>query len=470
MKYDIRNYGAAGDGTADDTQAIQAAVDACFGDGGGQVFCPGGIYMCSSVQLKSNVDLYLDRGCTIMRKHGERPVNHEYRALIEAKDAENISISGLGCIDGCSDLVFYDDNQDPMHEAPLDYPHNAFRPCTSFFENVKNITVTDITIRNSVFWTLHFAGCQYVIVRGVKILNNTRVNENDGIDPDCCKNVVISDCIITSGDDPVAIKTTREMTAKYGSSENITVNNCIFRTKSAAIKIGTETWADIKNINVSNCVIEECGRAVAIWVRDGANVENVSMSNVKAVCRAYNACNDNRHIGAGYPFWWGKGEAVYISNMVRNNDSKYSGNIKNISFDRLSTESESCVFICGAESGKIENVKITNSDFKLRKIGSQTPGMFDFRPSPYDTRPHRIPGIYANRVKDFDVNNVRIVFNDDCEAYSEAMIVENSADVYIDRLRAEPAKDDMPCISVSNTSNINATNIITKSVRQINEM
>ena len=469
MKYDISNYGAAGDGAADDTKAIQKAIDACHENGGGQVFCPHGTYKCSSLHLKSNVDLHLERGCTIIGNHSMSRSDRGYRALIEAKDACNISISGFGCIDGRSDLVFYDDEQDPLHEAPLDYPHNAFRPCTSFFENVENINISDITIRNSVFWTLHFAGCRYVIVKGVKILNNTRVNENDGIDPDCCKNVLISDCIITCGDDPVAIKTTKEMAEKYGSSENIAISNCIFKTKSAAIKIGTETWADIKNVNVSNCVIEECGRAVAIWVRDGATVENVSLSNVKAMCRAYNACNDNKHLGAGYPFWWGKGEAVYISNTVRNSESKYSGNIKDISFDKLSVESESCVFLCGAEFGKIENIKITNSDFKLKKIGSQNPGMFDFRPSPYNTQAHRIPGIYANMLKNFDVSNVSVGFDDDCEAYSEAMIIENSTGVYVDRFRADAAKKDLPCISVINTENINVSNIITKSAQVIGQ-
>jgi len=461
MEYLVKDYGAVADGITDDAASIQAAIDACSENGGGRVVVSSGNYLCSTIVLKSNIDFYMEMGSRIISSLDRNCYNSENSALFEAKNEENISISGFGTIDGRSQEIYYDDNQDPLHEAPFDYPYGAFRPRTTMFENVKNLNIRDITIKNSVFWTLHIAGCSYVTISGVKIMNDIRCNNTDGIDPDCCKNVVISDCIITAGDDPVVIKTTREMSEKYGSCENIAVNNCVFKTKSAGLKIGTETWGDIRNIVMSNCVIEECGRAVAIWARDGAVIENISISNIRATCRAYNACTDNKHIGAGYPYWWGKGEAVYISNTVRDNDSEYSGTIKNITFSDMNIYSESSVFIAGSKYGTIEDIDVLNCKLYLKKSGSQNPGWFDFRPSPLDIKEHSIPGIYISEVKAASVKNVSIKFIGQEDAWSELIQLENVENAYLDGITGEPAKEGIPAIKVDNIKTVNVNNIRT---------
>ena len=461
MEFSVKKYGAVGDGKNDDAIYIQKAIDACHENGGGKVVCEAGTYLCSTIVLKSNVDFYLEPGCVINSSLERDHYKNGKEALIEAKDAENISISGFGIIDGRSQLIFYDDGQDPLHEAPLDYPNNTFRPKTSKFENVKNITIRDITIKNSVLWTLHFAGCEYVTVSGIKILNDIRSNENDGIDPDCCKNVIISDCIITAGDDPIVIKSTKEMAEKYGSCENIVVNNCLFKTKSAGLKIGTETWGDICNVMMSNCVMEECGRAVAIWARDGGMIENITVSNVRARCRAYNACTDNKHIGAGYPYWWGKGEAIYISNTPRNTENINSGSISKICLSDLYIESESCVFISGSEHGKVENIEIKNCQLTLRQIGSQKPGWFDYRPSPLEIIPHCIPGVFVENASKIVLRQLAVEFADRSEAWGEIVWLENSDNIFLDGITGNPAKEGMPVIFAKHTTQLESRNIRT---------
>ncbi len=451
MDYLVRTYGATGLGVHEDTKAFQQAIDACSSAGGGRVVCEAGEYLCSTIVLKSNVELHLQSGCKIISSlNKENYENHI--AILEAKDAENIAITGFGEIDGKSQRIYYDDGADPLGEAPWDYPFDVFRPRTSMFENIDNITIKDITIRNSVFWTLHFAGCRNVTVTGVKIFNDTRSNENDGIDPDCCKNVVISDCIIQAGDDPVVVKTTKDMAAKYGSAENIVVNNCVFKTKSAGLKIGTETWGDIRNINMSNCVIEECGRAVAIWARDGATIENISVSNVTARCRAYHACTDNKHKQAGYPFWWGKGEAIYMTAAYRNDEEHFPGIIRNVRFSNLNIESESSVFM-SADDGVIENVHIYCSDFKLKKIGSQEPGYFDYRPSPRDIVKHSIPGIYVNKVNHCGIYHSSVTFAEECEAWLYGAELENSQNIKLVGLTLTGAKEQNRMVSQANCAN-----------------
>ena len=454
MEYRIRDYGAKGDGMKDDAPYIQAAIDECTKNGGGRVVCEAGTYLCSTIFLKSNVDLYLEMGCTIISSLDASSYSGEKEALIEAKDAENIAISGYGTIDGRSYLVYYDDNQDPLHEAPLDYPVGAFRPRTTKFENIRNLSIKDITIKNSVFWTLHFAGCNYITVSGVKIFNDIRCNNNDGIDPDCCKNVVISDCIIVAGDDPVVIKTTKPMAEKYGSCENIVVNNCIMRTKSAGLKIGTETWGDIRNIQMSNCVIEECGRMLSITVRDGGTIENIRVSNVRAACRAYSACKDNKHIGAGYPYWWGKGESIYISNMPRDYETMNPGTIRNITLTDLDIDSESSLFIVGSEYGKIEDIEVRNCKLQLKRIGTQEPGWFDFRPSPMEVVKHDIPGIYVKCVENIRLKNVSVKFVDQAEAWSEVIWMEDAKGILLDELKGKPAKDNLPAARAIHVSEL----------------
>lgn len=458
MEYRIRDYGAKGDGMKDDAPYIQAAIDECTKNGGGRVVCESGTYLCSTVFLKSNVDFYLEMGCTIISSLDALAYSGEKEALIEAKDAENISISGYGTIDGRSYLVYYDDNQDPLHEAPLDYPMGAFRPRTTKFENVTNLSIKDITMKNSVLWTLHFAGCNYVTVSGVKIFNDIRCNNNDGIDPDCCKNVVISDCIIVAGDDPIVVKTTQPMTEKYGSCENIVVNNCVMKTRSAGLKIGTETYGDIRNIQMTNCMIEECGRMLSISARDGGTIEHISVSNVRASCRAYSSCKDNKHVGAGFPYWWGKGESIYISNMPRNYEQINSGIIRNVTLADLDIDSESSFFMAGSEYGTIEDVEVRNCKLQLKRIGTQEPGWFDFRPSPMETVKHDIPGIYIKSAENIRLKNVSVKFADQAEAWSEAVWVEDANNIVLDELNGSPARKDLPAVRIIRVSELEFRN------------
>lgn len=132
-----------------------------------------------------------------------------------------------------------------------------------------------MTFRDAAFWTLHMAGCENVLIHQVRIFNDERGANNDGIDPDSCKNVVISNCIIKAGDDAIVVKNTAPMAAKYGSCENIVISNCILYSYDSALKIGTETAKAIRHVVLSDCVIRDCSRGIRIWVRDGGEKERL---------------------------------------------------------------------------------------------------------------------------------------------------------------------------------------------------
>ena len=153
------------------------------------------------------------------------------------------------------------------------------------------------------------AGCQNVRIDGIKILNDDRGANNDGIDPDCCRNVVIANCIVSTGDDAIVVKSTGPMSRRYGVCENITITNCVLHSRDSALKIGTETHGTIRNVTLSDCIIDRCSRAVGIWVRDGGTVEDIHIHHLTGSTLRY----ADRYAEPGAPGWWGKGEPIFIS-------------------------------------------------------------------------------------------------------------------------------------------------------------
>ena len=337
MEYNILSCGAVADGRTNCATAIQNAVDTASAAGGGRVIIPAGQYLSGSVLLKDNVELYLESGAVLISSldpvdikpfpQGGNGVNPDDTAdgwqsgfFLGASHAKNVTISGMGTIYGQGDQVFLDKNEDNgFHECPKTC--EAFRPRMMLFEDVENFTVRDVTLKDAAFWTLHMAGCQNVRIDGIKILNDDRGANNDGIDPDCCRNVVIANCIVSTGDDAIVVKSTGPMSRRYGVCENITITNCVLHSRDSALKIGTETHGTIRNVTLSDCIIDRCSRAVGIWVRDGGTVEDIHIHHLTGSTLRY----ADRYAEPGAPGWWGKGEPIFISATPRKNSRTKTG-------------------------------------------------------------------------------------------------------------------------------------------------
>lgn len=268
----IREFGAKGSGSVLETREIQAAIDACFAQGGGTVLVPAGTYQTSTLVMKDRVTLHLERGATIKgsdKLEDYPPVSGSFvdavgqrrtRALLYAENAEGIAIEGYGTIDG-SGGAFERDLQD--------------RPFLLRFIACRNVVVRDVTLRDSAAWVSHYLNCENVHISGVTIRSHVNGN-NDGIDIDSCTNVRVLGCDIDTGDDAVCLKSTSSKPCR-----NIVVSNCLLKSDWGALKIGTESAGDFQDIVISNCVIYDTkGGGLKIISMDGAHIENVMVSDI----------------------------------------------------------------------------------------------------------------------------------------------------------------------------------------------
>lgn len=344
MSFNIKSFGALGNGVSLDQMAIQEAIDKCSADGGGTVSIPAGRYLCGTIHLKSNVCLYLEMGAVIVASdkselfpeicktpYGNLP--GQIQALIWAEKVENVTITGYGIIDGGG-------NQPLTGEQAANV---MFRPALIFYRDCKNVKFTGITLKDPSFWTLHLMRCEDVLVQGINIwANQGRIN-TDGIDPDGCKNVIISNCNIKTGDDCIVIKSTEGDACK-----NITVTNCILSSTQAALKIGTEALGDIRNITFSNCVIYNTDVGLALYMKDGSTYENIIFSNIVAELR-----NE-------FP--------VLIDITPRYYKNPRIGRIRNVSFRDIIINSQGRCFIEGHKESPVKNITFENITWNVTDI------------------------------------------------------------------------------------------------------
>jgi polygalacturonase len=481
--FNVRSYGATGDGKTLDSPAINRAIAACAGAGGGTVFIPAGTYLCGSIHLTNNLHLVIGAGATIlgapqdMNAYDETEpwTNNPYQdgghcyfhnSLIWGVNLTNVFITGHGMING-GGLVRSDGLLDRMsgfsswgkkHHSTIktDYPPVRLGNKAIALKLCRNVLIRDITIFHGGHFAILVTGCDNLTVDNV-----TMDTDRDGIDIDCCRNTAVSNCRINSpNDDGLCIKSTYAL-GKLQPTENLTIVNCQVsgfkegtllngtmkpsRIHNGRIKFGTESSGGFRNCTIENCTFRDC-LGLALEEVDGGLMENITINNITMM---------------NVPDY-----AIYITTGKRNRTGKLTGHsrIKNVLISNVIADGVgkmSGIQIMGLPDHPIEGVRLENIRLTSRGGGTKLDAGIHPRelgagyPEPGKIGTLPAYGIYARHVSDLELANIHLNFTK--EDLRPAAIFNDVDGLEIDNLRPEVAPG-VPAAKFNEVKQLNVRN------------
>jgi hypothetical protein len=283
--FNVRQFGATGDGKTLDTKSIQAAIGAASQAGGGIVLLPRGAYLSGSLQMKSHVELHLDADAVLLgsASRGDYQKGRWY-ALLLADGQEDLTISGSGAIDGQGRALVEDvirrvkegEIKDPMAG---NRPDVRERPLLIEFRRCRRVHIAGVTLRDSASWVQNYIGCEDLSIDGIRV-NSTAYWNNDGMDITDCRKVRIAHVDVNSDDDGICLKSG----VGGAGCDDVEIAACRVRSSASAFKCGTASRGAFRNIRVHGLDVYDTYRsAIALETVDGAVLQNVRIENVRAV-------------------------------------------------------------------------------------------------------------------------------------------------------------------------------------------
>jgi hypothetical protein len=313
----ICDFGADNTGKVNSSKLINHLIDSLSNEYGGTIYFPAGIYTCGPIVMKSNISLLTDAGATIRFSDNfndylpmvvsswEGIRVKTFISPIYAINAHNISIKGEGHFEGNGkkwwdfwysigkdetkdsewQQIFANENKELLTKNEyLPRMHNFLRPPMVLFYNCKEILIQDVSFSNPPFWTIVPVFSENMTIENVTIENPGNSPNTDGIDPCSSKNIRISNCHISVGDDCIVIKSGRDEDGREAAvpTENIAITNCTMLNGHGGVVIGSEMSGDVRRVTISNCIFEGTDRGIRLKTMRGRGgvVENIRISNI----------------------------------------------------------------------------------------------------------------------------------------------------------------------------------------------
>lgn len=359
------------DGVTPDTALFQQALDELAEAGGGTLVVDHGRYALGGLRIGSNPCLWLSPGAElIVSENGDdftqavalSQAECSHRAFLYALDAQNVSICGGGEIYGSADGWFSRDVDAMGYRQPV-----KRRPRIILLENCRGVRLENITVRHAPMWTIHLVSCIGVTINGITVDNDLTMANTDALDIDSCQQVHIANSYFSAADDAICLKTTAKPAHIQRPLRQVTIVNCTLRSKSCALKIGTETWQDIEDVLVSNCTIFDSNRGIGLISRDGGQLRRMIFSNIAFACVSAPACH------------WGEADPVFLS--VRHRDPAIApGAITRIQFRGLVGECEGAINLHSEPAGLIQRILFDGIQLHQMLNSQAEQGLYDVRP------------------------------------------------------------------------------------------
>ncbi len=430
--YNVINHNLVGDGVTLNTESFQKLINKVSKRGGGTILFPAGNFLSGTFQLKDNVNLYLSPGATIWGSINE--VDYRNGCLVYAENAKNVSITGTGVIDG-NGKSFWEKR---MNNGEEKWAVRSWRPNRLFlFIQCQNLSLHNFTIKNSPAWTIHPIDCDRVTITGISILNGIYEDDGpntDGINPDGCSNVFISNCCLLCGDDCIVLKITEKSQTKICS--NIVVTNCVLQTSQTGLKIGTETHGEFRNITFSNCTVFDSGSGFGLIMRDGGLIDGVVVKNI-----AVHSTHPKQLDGQG----------IYIWSHRRNEDTPF-GMIKNVLISNMTISAAGGIFITGAREKHIDGLTLENIRIKIS--GGRYTNEHDNPSDPFTVFGHFVApyDIFCRYVDNLKLQNIQISWPvSEDQRFGSALRCWSAKNVDVDGFKGRQSlNSNAPAISFKN--------------------
>jgi polygalacturonase len=442
--FNVKDFGATGIKEDLAQEAIQRTVDACAAAGGGTVFIPPGQYTSGTIHLRSHVRLFVEAGATVYSLHDKSHFDQD--ALLYGEDLTNVTIEGRGVFDGGG---AYDRRLKGDHEDDFIRPNQiemeklglplmrAFPKPDRTGKLVLLVRCTDVRIAGVSFvdspsWTMHPVQCERLVIDGISI--RTSLEDGvwaDGIDPDGCKDVRISNCTIETGDDALVFYS-MDWFGPAQPCENITVTNCRLSSASSAIKFCDGNIAGIRNVTIDNCVITGSNRGIAFMTFDGGPVENIVLSNL--------TIETVRHEW----FWWGDGEPFHFNIRKRSEvhanwppeKDRPAGAIRNVKIQNVIARGTGSSICNGHPDSWLDGISFEN----VKLTVAHDPD------AAYDKAVH---GLVFKQARNLSLKDVEIVWEGPpSEKWQSALALDEVQGVILDGIAAvqSPGAEKAPAV------------------------
>ncbi|MHA4846194.1 rhamnogalacturonidase [Flavitalea antarctica] len=479
--FNIRDYGARGDGKSVDSKAINETINAASLAGGGTVYFPAGTYLSFSIRLKSNISLYLDQGSVLLaaepgaagrydsvetganNKFQDFGHSHWHNSLIWGENLDNISVLGPGLIygKGLSRGFYKEDHWERIGVDPGHLMVEGSANKAIALKLCRNVIMKDFTILNGGHFGILATGVSNLTIDNLKMDTN-----RDGIDIDCCNNVRVSNCTINSPyDDAICLKSSFAL-GYARATENVTITNCqvsgydlgtfydgTYQRKqwnqvpdqegpTGRIKFGTESNGGFKGITISNCVFEYC-RGLALETVDGGLLEDVTITNI--VMRDL----------TNSPFF------LRLGGRMRGPQGVAIGELRRVMISDViayNADAHFSTIISGLANNEIEDVQLNNIRIYYRQIDSPLAVIQGVVPEHEKTYPEPqkmgvMPsyGFFIRHVKNIAMNNVEITYLG--KETRPPFIIDDVRGIELRNVKSKPVPG-VPLFKLTNVHNI----------------